>query len=625
MNHERLKTLLEQYPDDEYFFLARNYLGLVESPFHKEHITERLIGFFALEENRDRMLALIDSLDQTIITALLFSGGLLFEQLAVLLEEFEPYGKLLLRVANLRERMVVVATDKTLLLNPILEERLSELACLSPLFGPEERRIHAHPFSYRELLQAILTLAERPSRSFFRKEYEALFPTMRGMDLPLIFETVRTSFVKLGIISEDTRRRVDWQRAHDLFQLEEPQLKAMMLGIRLDGESDGARGAFCTDLVLLLEDVGTFSTSGLKRLGDLLAFRHHVDHEDLVSALIGLGLLVRTKGGYNHLTYTLSEPASSFIVDSDYSVSYLGSLAADSLLVRFAALETLDRTRLWRITEERLRYALDEGVGYEEIRNYLETHMDGTLNAALLKSLDLIAERSRQIRIYDGLVLQTDERVGRIADRLPTLQEHILARLSSTIFLMKRSSERIWRQILTQAGLSLGSTGGEPAQASEADPRELPAIGRPQEFALPVRIGRKVTLPPVKLDENLREAIRRKIYPKEVEEDLLERFEERLIITSSQIAPQILHTRIEAGGFDYQGKISLAKQAASKEGTVVQLFMGGGEELMALALELTYTPNKEALFKVAILPQMEMRVIPLSKIFLLRRIKMLFL
>ncbi len=125
-------------------------------------------------------------------------------------------------------------------------------------------------------------------------------------------------------------------------------------------------------------------------------------------------------------------------------------------------------------------------------------------------------------------------------------------------------------------------------------------------------------------DETIREAIMKKNYPKEAEEDLLERFEERLIISKTQLAPQILYTRIEAGGFDYQGKISLAKQASSKEGTVVQLFMGG-EEVMALALELTYTPNKEALFKVAILPQMETRVIPLSKIFLLRQIKMLFL
>lgn len=100
MSHEQLKTLLEQYTDDEYFFLARNYLGLVESPFHKEHISSRLIGFFALEENRKKMLSLIDSFDQMIITALLFTGGLRFEQLATLLEGIHPYGKLLLRVAN---------------------------------------------------------------------------------------------------------------------------------------------------------------------------------------------------------------------------------------------------------------------------------------------------------------------------------------------------------------------------------------------------------------------------------------------------------------------------------------------------------------------------------------------
>ena len=620
MSHEQLKTLLEQYTDDEYFFLARNYLGLVESPFHKEHISSRLIAFFALEENRKKMLSLIDSFDQMIITALLFTGGLRFEQLATLLEGIHPYGKLLLRVANLRERMIIIATGNTLVPNPLLEEHFYRFAGLTPLFGVEEGTVHTHPFSYREFLQAILTLAERPGRSFFRKEYETLFPTMRSEDLPSIFETIHSSFVKLGIIIEDPQRRVDWQRAHDLFLLDEQQIKAMMLA----GHMEGALNTCCADLVFLLEDIGTFSASGLKRLSQALAFKHHVKRCDLTSVLLGLGLLVKTKGGYNHVSYTQGEPASSFIVDSDYSVSYLGSLDADSLLVRFAALETLDRTRLWRITEERLRSALDGGVGYDEIRSYLKTYVNGTLNTALLKSLDLIAERSRQVQIYDGLVLHTDERVGRIVEQLPALQEHILDRLSPTIFLMKRSHERIWRQILTQAGLSLGSTKGELAHGSDGETQELPALQWPKEFQKPKKFKKSVTLPPVVPDEKLREAIIRKNYPKEVEEDLLERFEERLIINKSQITPQILYTRIEAGGFDYQGKISLAKQASSKEGTVVQLFMGG-EELMALALELTYTPKKEALFKVAILPQMETRVIPLSKIFLLRQIKMLFL
>lgn len=624
MSHEQLKTLLEQYNDEEYFFLARNYLGLIESPFHKEHITSRLVAFFALEENRKKILSLLDSFDQAIITALLFSGPLRFEQLATLLEGFHPYGKLLLRVANLRERMIIIATDKMLVLNPLLEEHLYRFASLTPLFGAEDSTIHIYPFSYREFLQAILTLAERPSRSFFRKEYETLFPTIQSADLPAIFETIHTSFIKLGIIIEDSHRRVNWQRAHDLFLLDDRRLKAMMLSGHFEGDKEAALNTCCNDVVCILEDVETLSTSGLERLSQALSFKHHIKSCDLASVLLGLGLLVKAKGAYRHVFYSQNEQAASFVVDSDYSVSYLGSLDADSLLFRFAALETLDRTRLWRITEERLRSALDGGVGYDEIKAYLRKHVNGTLNTALVKSLDLIAERSKQVQIYDGLVLHTDERVSRIVEQLPALQEHILDRLSPTIFLMSRAQERLWRQILVQAGLSLGSTKGELAHTSEAETQEYPALDWPDDLQRPKRIQRTVEIPPVMLDETIREAIMKKNYPKEAEEDLLERFEERLIISKTQLAPQILYTRIEAGGFDYQGKISLAKQASSKEGTVVQLFMGG-EEVMALALELTYTPNKEALFKVAILPQMETRVIPLSKIFLLRQIKMLFL
>lgn len=624
MMTDQLKILLEHYNDEEYFFLARNYLGLIETPFHKEHITANLVGFFSLEENQKRIIELLDPFDQTIITALLFIGPVRFEDLATLLSGIYPYGELLLRLANLRERLIVIATNKTLIINPLLEQRFTEIASLTPLFGILKAEETTHPFSYREFLQGVLTLAERPSRSFFRKEYEQLFPTIPRADLQQIFEMIHISFERLGIIIEDHQRRVNWSRALQLFSMNDSQIQAAMLGVHLEGNEDAALNTCCYDLILFLEEVKALSKAGLQRLGQALSLKHHTKMCDLIPILLGLGFLTKNSTGYHRVTYTHQEPASSFVVDSDYSVSYLGSIDPDSLLVRFATLEVLDQTRLWRITEERLRTALDGGISFDEIKHYIQKYVHGTVNPALLKSLDLIAERSNQAQIYDGLTLHTDERVSRLVEQLPALQEHILQRLTPTVFLMSRSHERVWRQALKQAGIILGATKGELADSSVADHREFPPIQWPKD-QLPVKsLNQLVELPDFELDERLKEAILKKKYAKAEETDLLERFEERLIINSSQLAAQVLYTRIEAGGFDYQGKISLAKQASSKEGTIVQLFMGS-EEVMALAMELTYTPTKEALFKVAILPQMETRVIPLSKIFLLRQIKMLFL
>ncbi len=136
-------------------------------------------------------------------------------------------------------------------------------------------------------------------------------------------------------------------------------------------------------------------------------------------------------------------------------------------------------------------------------------------------------------------------------------------------------------------------------------------------------VQKSVTLPPVVPDEKLKEAIIRKNYPKEVEEDLLERFEERLIINKSQITPRSSIQGLEAGGFDYQGKSPLRNKPPRRKEPSSSSSWGRGTHGLGAGADLH--TQKGSTFKVAILPQMETRVIPLSKIFLLRQIKMLFL
>ncbi|MFA5698212.1 MAG: hypothetical protein WC954_00545 [Sphaerochaeta sp.] len=624
MKRDQLKSLIEQLSDGEYFFLARNYLGLIESPFHKEYITDRLVAFFTIEEHQEKIISLIDPFDQIIITALLFSGPLSFANLATLLEGLTSYGTLLLRVANLRERLIIISSGKLLTLNPLLEDRLKTIASLTPLFELGTEQAHTHPFTYAELIQGLLTLAERPSRSFYRKEYDDLFPTFDPQTLPHLFETIYTSFVELGIVIEEPTRHVNWARANYLLGLDEVAMKALLLSVHIEGNGDAALYTCSFDFIYFTTYVDSVHHRGLSRVAHALGLKHHTKGCDIEQVLLGLGLGVTTKHGFAMVRYAEAAPVSSFVVDSDYSVSFLGSLPTDGLLARFASLETLDQTRLWRITEERLLAALDGGISFDEIKTYIQEESNGSLNTTLLKALTLIAERSTQAIVYDGLLLKTDERVSRIVDQLPSIQEHILVRLAPATFLMSRKSERIWRQILTQAGLSLGATKGEVAPKSVEQHIEYPDLQWPKYIEADEGLNIMMHVDEAVVDETLKAKIEAQGFKKDQERDLLERVDERLIITESQIAPQVLYTRIEAGGFDYQGKISLAKNAAAKEGTIVQLFMGS-EEVMALALELTYTPTKEALFKVSILPQMETRVIPLSKIFLLRQIKMLFL
>lgn len=93
-----------------------------------------------------------------------------------------------------------------------------------------------------------------------------------------------------------------------------------------------------------------------------------------------------------------------------------------------------------------------------------------------------------------------------------------------------------------------------------------------------------------------------------------------MILSEEQIVAQVINPIIEAGGFDYQGKVSLARQAVGKKDIALQLQLTD-QELVVQALEVAYTPQKEALLKAAVMPTMEVKILPISKIFLIRLVR----
>jgi hypothetical protein len=46
--------------------------------------------------------------------------------------------------------------------------------------------------------------------------------------------------------------------------------------------------------------------------------------------------------------------------------------------------------------------------------------------------------------------------------------------------------------------------------------------------------------------------------------------------------------------------------------------------LIVQALELAFTPQKEALLKAAVMPSMEVKILPVSKLFLIRLVRFHF-
>jgi hypothetical protein len=193
---------------------------------------------------------------------------------------------------------------------------------------------------------------------------------------------------------------------------------------------------------------------------------------------------------------------------------------------------------------------------------------------------------------------------------------------------MRRDSEDIWRQVLKHAGQLVGATKSFD-RIEILEKKELPIlrdrIGKAKTLSQFTPLACHPLKPVAKasLDESLRQAIAKADLSKAEREDLEHRFQSRTILLPSQIVPQVLNPILEAGGFDYQGKVSLCKQAAGKKDILLELQLPD-QELIVQALELAFTPQKEALLKAAVMPSMEVKILPVSKLFLIRLVRFHF-
>lgn len=125
---------------------------------------------------------------------------------------------------------------------------------------------------------------------------------------------------------------------------------------------------------------------------------------------------------------------------------------------------------------------------------------------------------------------------------------------------------------------------------------------------------------PAPLDKSLRLAIEVSRFTKAEKADLEQRFKAKMILVKEQIVAQVVNGVVEAGGFDYQGKVGLCRNAVGKKNIALQLMLPE-QELIVQALEVAYTADKEALLKAAVMPDMEVKIIPVSKIFLVRQLR----
>lgn len=615
------KTLLSRYSEDNYFFLVRNYLGSVTTPFHKPQLTNRLCQFFSREDVQAKTLSHLDNLDCTMLSLLAIYGPLESEKVTELLQQSFSYGTLLRRVSNLQERLVLLSDGGKLVFNPLIAEQLIKECSLKPLFGNSPDTTREYPYCSTEFLRSYLSLVAKEKKLGFKDEYCQFFPSYGREQLQLLFTSLSDALVKLCVIPSEKPLKIDYSKAEALLQLDDHRLMCLLLAQEI-----GNKMAldFSNELLCLLQKLGSLDTNSLKLLLRLLCMKYEVPYSSSLIELLSKWGLLNLDEIWFSARIEKEDQRSVMLVDSDNTISYTGTCQNGDLLYRFSEPTVLDRHTSYHVTKESFVRALDSGLAWTDVEGFLLANTREGNASALLKQLAMIHQRYRLISIYDGLVLSCDERTARLVENLHTVAEHKLRILAPGVYLMKRSTESQWRAALQDAGLMLPLTNSE----------ELVEIIKQADnplFAHLVDFANKLSKPPCTIaktgfdhtsavDKDLELALAETKLTPQQRGDLEYRFKNRMVLVKEQLVAQIINGVIEAGGFDYQGKVSLCRQASGKKNLALQLLLTD-QEMVVQALEVAYTPQKEALLKAAIMPTMEVKIIPVSKIFQVRLVR----
>jgi hypothetical protein len=622
---DSFKKIVSRYSEDNYFYLAKNYLGLIPTPFHKPALTTKLCNFFSQIAIQEKIIDLLDELDCFILSYIKLAGPVKAEQVTTLLKAKGSYGTLLRRVANLQERMILLNEEGKLVFNPLLESRLNEFSSLKPLLGTSKSKTHNGPYCSGEFLRAYFCIVDKEAKLGFKDEYEAFFPAYRTEQLKQIFSRLGELFLEMGIfeIGKEKRISVDYEKADSLLTLNDRQILCFLLAWELPDKAKKNAVGFANNLIAVLMSIGSCDTGSLKLLVKTMALKHGIEYDSSILDCLSTWGIVTLDGLWHANSIEEGFERSTLVMDSDNTVSYNGACPPEDILYRFSDLCILDRQTSYKVSPQSFCRALDNGLPFQDIKAYLLQNSYPSMSQSLVRILEITYERYSQVSIYDGIVLCTSGRVERLIESLESLQEHCLKKLSDGVFLMKRSSENTWRQILVSTGSLVPATIAKEQvelikKVEHPLYNELIQLSHIEKGTLDMQIERQEKQ--MDGDLSIREVIENASLTPAQRQDLLQRYDSRMILSTTQIIGQIVNGVIEAGGFDYQGKVSLCRQAVGKDNIALQLQLTD-QELVVQALEVAYTPQKEALLKAAVMPTMEVKIIPVSKIFMVRQLR----
>ena len=610
-------------PDDYFFEIVRMYLGEVKTPYNKQKLIEELGAFIRKDENRRNIIALLDSSDIKLLSAVWLLPSCDEKKLESFLEPQFSLAEVYERVANLSERLVLYrAADKKsgkvqIKINPLLEDELSSMLGMNALvsssenFTPSDSESFALSNEFFAVLVSYLVSNKKLCRAdgALKKHPAEELKNIFGSDRTAVIETLVRSMTNLSLLADsDSGLEIKWNvlsqfaglsfqnriaylcAAATRFSRRTVVMYAQLLTDALYSVQKKyvTRADFKKIIFVLKEKTGGQELFGAGRVSELLR-RAQSLQEDASLSDSGISDLVIDNAvefgvleaaGKNEQGENLFKVSEQFInpqqsegesvqplsVDAAFSVSVMPGASLTQLLelVKFADAVQFDTVSAFTVSRSSVMRGFGLGMNAEKIISVLQKMSPYPVPQNLCVSVEEWYSSFNSAGLYKGYILRIPAESETAVLKNPNLAPFVRETIAPGIILLDFDCDETACRIIQKAGLDFVSgIKSEPQKQEPAGFSEIYCGGAGTDIFSAQKASQTSSAKSAALViEQLKEVLSSMKMSAEQKECLLERIEHRVIVNPVQLrAESVRFEVLEAGGMDYTGKIHVIESA----------------------------------------------------------------
>lgn len=616
---------LTKLSDQQFFDLLRMYIGEIKTPYNKQNLIEQMSSVLRKEENKQKILSLLDYQDRLILAALHVFSGASFTQLKHFFSDSISSYDLETDLQNLEERLLLFrslepSTEKKIyLINPLLEEALLPFIGSSVLFP--KSKLHADIdsentfFLNSHLLAAVYAFVFqfpdlcKIDGSLKKKHAQTISELFLNHCDISCFEKLISALQNMGLFKQvENETHIDHERWNEFSLLSEQEQYAYIAAASIASLPRSVLAnlaSICTVFLMSLEE-NLYTRKILKRIAFVFFEKLHAttmpkvsklrtllqqnqakktelafDSALLVDSLISFGLLEvlgiddEDEALYKvRKTETSSDTKKLVHLGSSFFVSILPGLSLHSLLplVKIMDLQGCDTSLSFEITKQSVTRAFESGMKPDFILKTFEAYSVHEIPQNFHHAIQDWYANFKSGSLYKGFVLHVDADKIIAVENNAVLKKYLCHTLAPGVYLMNFASEDEAHDAVQKSGLDfIGriKTLAKPSISLPLSPLQHALIQSPIDFADTKTDEEKNHILLSKkrdVQKELLDYLAEMDLTKEQREDLSLRIKKKIVFSTEQIRPDsVRYVKTEAKGMDFLGKIAIVEQAISSE------------------------------------------------------------